>query len=182
MEKYKEELFPTFEGKEKIHRKRFKGIKLVRERYIKLSEDKIALILLVFLGSFLLSYVLGYRKGTSKLSWLEKKEAVPEVFVTETREEKPKEIHLVTKTPLEKEDRFQYAVQVVAYKNPQLAETEKRKLEKQGYQVFVVKGKKYIIVYVGKYQAKEEAEKTLKKLRTDYKDAFIKKLSELNNG
>lgn len=180
MEEYQGELFPRFdESKGRAHRKsRLKRPKLVRERYIKLGEDKIALLLLSFLFTFVLAYVWGYRRGMRVERYeREIRVSVPASVVSEKKDFSRREVLSASKkTVAEPEPSSYYTLQLVAYKSLSYARDEKKKLKELGYDAYILERGKYKILYLGKFRKREEAEKVLKKLRSIYKDAFVKRV------
>jgi hypothetical protein len=183
MEGYRGELFPEIEPKKRrFKRGQLKHFRLIKERYVRLSEEKIALGLLLLLFSLIFSYIWGYQKGVQTAKGAIPKQ-IREVKVTEVKkvgseeggnkgEEKARG---KVKKPL-----AQYSIQLVTYKNLKYAKREEEKLKKMGYNPYILEVKGYKIVYVGKYKSRDEAEKDLRQLRKIYKDAFIKKLEEVN--
>ncbi|OQX81494.1 MAG: hypothetical protein B6D56_02130 [Candidatus Omnitrophica bacterium 4484_70.1] len=69
-----------------------------------------------------------------------------------------------------------YVIQVATYRNKRLAQKEKKLLEKRGYPVILSRKGKYMVIFVGKFSTKEEAQKKLKYLKSRYKDCFIRRL------
>lgn len=177
MEGYSGELFPEVEPK----KRRFKGgqlkhFRLIKERYVRLSEEKIALCLLLLLFSLIFSYIWGYQKGIQTAK-VDIPKQMREVKVTEVKKLGPEggKVREEVKKPL-----AQYSIQLVTYKNLRYAKREEEKLKGMGYDPYILEKKGYKIVYVGRYKSRDEAEEDLKKLRRIYKDAFIKKLEEVN--
>lgn len=184
MAKYSGELFPDLEKDKKSKRKFPREFKLVHERYVKLSEEKIAFLVLLFLGVGIGGYLLGYKIGVEKsavVSYTPSGEA--ESLQGSTKNNQTQDIvPQETSSPQPDRPEYKYLIQLVAYKNRDYAEAERKKLQRQGYDVIIKDAGKWSIVYAGYYDSKEEAEKVLKKLREEYRDAFIKKVKGGKNG
>ncbi|MDD5613700.1 MAG: SPOR domain-containing protein [Candidatus Omnitrophica bacterium] len=178
---YKEDLFPDpghLPGRKKKRKSRIK-----RERYLKITEERIAFFGILFLFIIVGSYVIGYKKGAALLDY----KKVPDVVLSDISvKEMPKQD--VAQPPVLKKEVSQpkdvvldqvkqyFALQVVAYKNISYAESEKKNLEKSGFPAYIEEAGTYRIVYVGPYSSKSEADAALVKLKSRYRDAFIKKV------
>ncbi|MDP8234488.1 MAG: SPOR domain-containing protein [Candidatus Saelkia tenebricola] len=181
MAEYKEVLFPEFKGdssKTPYKRKKHRNFPFIRKKHYNLSEERIALFLLIFLFSLVSIYVLGYKRGR-----LHPEELSPEVvFSNIVVKSTPQETTLLE--DVDSKALFQnvgevdakYTLQLVAYKNLSYADAEKRKLTELGYSAYISEQGRYKIVYVGKYGNEKDAKKSLSKLKETYKDAFIKKI------
>jgi len=174
MARYSGELFPELD-KNKGGKKRFpKEFKLVHERYIKLTEDKIALIILFVVIMGVGCYLAGYNQGVHR----GEKMSSHQIFSSPRVQLKDNRIRVTRQKSQPKLNHFpqdKYLIQLVSYKNKKYAQAEKRKLEKKGYNVIVKTSGEWNIVYAGYYTHKAEAEADLKKLRKIYRDAFIRK-------
>ena len=69
----------------------------------------------------------------------------------------------------------EYMVQVASYLKEYIAKTEKKHLENSGFPVCLSKSGKYLVIYVGGFDTKKEAEKIKSKLKKRYSDCFVKK-------
>ena len=69
-----------------------------------------------------------------------------------------------------------YAIQVVTYSQPQLAQQELQRLQARGERAFLLKRDGRTIVCVGPFPSPDHASHKLTALRTRYQDCFIKTL------
>lgn len=69
-----------------------------------------------------------------------------------------------------------YAVQVVTYRQPQMARQEMERLRAKGEPVFLLIRDGRTIVYVGPFPSKTNASERLGRLKARYQDCFIKSL------
>ena len=69
-----------------------------------------------------------------------------------------------------------YAVQVVTYRQPQMARQEMARLRAKGEPVFLLIRDGRTIVYVGPFPSKTNASERLGRLKARYQDCFIKSL------
>ncbi len=178
MARYSGELFPELD-KNKGGKKRFpKEFKLVHERYIKLTEDKIALVILLVVIMGVGCYLAGYKQGIAKAEKMFPHQIFPSPTGMQGKENEARvEILKQESQPeLNRLSQDRYLIQLVSYKNEKYAQAEKEKLEKEGYNVIVKTSGKWNIVYAGYYTDRSKAEADLKKLRKIYRDAFIKKV------
>jgi len=177
MARYSSELFPDL-GKGRGTKRRFvREFRLVHERYVKLNEEKIALVILLFLGVGVCGYLLGYNIGVKKPSDAGSTESEPHpVKISNVENNTQTILQTEAFSPGENITKYRYLVQLVAYKNRDYALAEKKRLERKGYDVVIKKSGRWSIVYAGYYDRRKDAEKALKKLKEDYRDAFIKKV------
>ena len=69
-----------------------------------------------------------------------------------------------------------YTIQIASYKSKDIAQREILTLRQKGVEGFIVVKGEYLIVCVGKYNAKSDAEKVLSKVKSKYKDALIRRI------
>ena len=74
------------------------------------------------------------------------------------------------------ENNKRYVIQVASYLKESIAEKEKQYLKKKGLSAEVSKKGKYLVLYVGKFNTKENAEKIKTSLEKRYGDCFIRRL------
>ena len=74
------------------------------------------------------------------------------------------------------ENNKRYVIQVASYLKESMAEREKRYLKKKGLSAEVSKKGKYLVLYVGEFNTRENAEKMKTSLRKRYGDCFIRRL------
>jgi len=68
-----------------------------------------------------------------------------------------------------------FTIQLATFAEKSLAEKEMVNLKNKGYQSFLAISGKYYLVCLGSFNDKEQAKVVLTKLKTIYKDAYIKK-------
>ncbi len=69
-----------------------------------------------------------------------------------------------------------YVIQVASYLNMQRAQEEAKKLENKGYPVSVSKKGKFIVVLVGEFKDKDEAQKNKRSLKQTYTDCILRSI------
>ncbi|UCD15595.1 MAG: SPOR domain-containing protein [Candidatus Omnitrophota bacterium] len=169
-----------------------------RRNTVILPLDTFVLLLVVVVLLFVLAFSLGVERGRKVASrkieddkfnleavnlaqdnaaldleysrWEDKKQAVKE----------SKKIALVDKkAPQDKgasSVNKQYIIQIATYLKEKIALEEAEKLKEKEYQVSVSKKGDYTVLFVGEFQKREEAQKTMQSLRKRYKDCFIRRL------
>ncbi|MBI3324406.1 MAG: SPOR domain-containing protein [Candidatus Omnitrophica bacterium] len=70
----------------------------------------------------------------------------------------------------------QFAIQVVSYRQPELAQRELARLKQHGEPVFLLKGEGKAALLVGPFSDKESATQKLADLRALYQDCFVRHL------
>jgi len=70
----------------------------------------------------------------------------------------------------------QFAIQVVSYNQPTLAQQELQRLQQRGERAFLVKRQGRTVLYVGPFPSKDHAATKLTALRQRYRDCFVKTL------
>ena len=78
------------------------------------------------------------------------------------------------RSPVKAKSRF--AVRVVTYSQPKLAQLELQRLQQRGEQAFIVKQTSSVALYVGPFPTKQNASAKLGSLRKRYQDCFIQSL------
>ena len=73
-------------------------------------------------------------------------------------------------------EKKRFAVQVVSYEQPQLAQRELQRLHARGEQAFLIKRQERVVLYVGPFPSKDTAGLKLQLLRQQYRDCFIRVL------
>ena len=69
----------------------------------------------------------------------------------------------------------QYTIQVASFKEENSAQKEALKLQKNGHQIFVLSKGKHLIVCVGKFVRKIEAENYSRRLKNKYDDCLVRR-------
>lgn len=122
--------------------------------------------LIIFIISLLIVYSIGIERGKRSIQAKKEKELIP------VKDEEIKPL-----TPKEEIQEIKgYVIQVATYKKDPYAEKEALNLKKKGFSSFTKKSGDFIVVYVGSFQSKDEAQISLKKLKKHYSDCFIRKL------
>lgn len=91
------------------------------------------------------------------------KEILPNKQKEKQEKEKQKEIN-----------KERYVIQIASYTNKEAAELEFKKLQKKGYKAFISKKGNFLVLFVGEFSSKIDAEKALRSLKNSYSDCFLK--------
>jgi hypothetical protein len=75
-----------------------------------------------------------------------------------------------------KEEVFAYTIQVASFKNKTAVEDEAKRLKKKGYETMIIPKGNWIILCVGKFGNKQQAQPMWQELRKKYSDCVIRKL------
>ena len=79
-------------------------------------------------------------------------------------------------TPAKMPVRSRYAVRVVTFRQPNLAQLELQRLQQRGESAFLVKQPDRVALCVGPFPSREHAMEKLTTLRRQYRDCFIQSL------
>jgi len=74
------------------------------------------------------------------------------------------------------ENNKEYIIQLASYLKENLAKKEKQYLKDEGFSAEISKKGEYIVLYVGKFNTKKDAEKIKTSLKKRYSDCFIRRL------
>lgn len=96
-------------------------------------------------------------------------------YVTVVKKEAPKKLEQLIENNQGKKGA--YVIQIASYAKDTIAKKEASILKNKGYNSLIKNKGKFIVVYVGNFSDKSKAEISLRKLKTNYRDCFIKKLS-----
>lgn len=161
--------------------------------HLNLSLDTAAIFVIIIIFICIFSYVLGVKKGekigrdSDRLTG----EFAQSLIVNKARDEvitqeKAKKSLLKDASPekasVETRDKApvsslkKYVIQVATYKTRSASERARKILEKEGYPTIISKKGKYLVIFVGEYSSRKEAESHLKDLRKEYNDCFIRRL------
>ncbi|MCM8791943.1 MAG: SPOR domain-containing protein [Candidatus Omnitrophica bacterium] len=149
--------------------------------FIKHYERAILTIIFILLAS-IISYCLGFNRG-KKIALLNINQTntlikTKEISTPSTLEDFKKEkIELPsTKEQFDnKNNKINYTIQVATYKTSDYAQKEANKLKKNGFDTMIISKDKYILLCVGKFLNRHEAEIVLAKLKKRYEDCFIRR-------
>lgn len=131
--------------------------------------------LIIFTICLLVVYAIGAERG--KRQTLVKKEKESILIGTEKVKVTPRIEESKTIAPKEEIQEIRgYIIQVATYKKLPYAENEASNLKKKGFSSFTKRIGDFVVVYVGNFQNKNEAQQNLKKLKKYYSDCFIRKL------
>jgi len=75
-----------------------------------------------------------------------------------------------------KQEIFVYTIQVASFKNKSAVEDEAKRLQKKGYETMIVPKGSWIILCVGKFGNKQQAQPLWQELRKKYSDCIIRKI------
>jgi len=158
------------------------------EEKIVLPKDILYFLSVVIILSISFAYIAGVCVGkkyskkkylSEKSFTLAKKDTSSSCVFSKEVKNPPKEKKKVEKKGNSRRKKTilkKYVIQVVTYRNKTLAQKEKKLLEKKGYPVILSQKGNYMVIFVGKFSTKEEAQKKLKYLKSRYKDCFIRRL------
>jgi cell division protein FtsN len=74
------------------------------------------------------------------------------------------------------EEKERFRIQVASFHKENTAHKEARRLEENGYPVLVLQKGKFMVVYVGTFETKSEAENNFQSLKQRYKDCILRRL------
>lgn len=95
----------------------------------------------------------------------------------EVKEKKsPAEVKVSEKADTPKKVTAKYSVQVATYKDKNTANKDLDSLKKQGYYAFILPKDNFYQICVGTYGTAAEAKAGCEKMRSRYKDCFVKKI------
>lgn len=153
-----------------------------RRPSVQIPVDILILLSIVVVLSLILVYSLGIEKG--RLASLPKEKlyktelAYAELATPEITEPVKKEIIEPASAPLAKTTLVitGYIVQLASYNQEKIALSEINRLNKKGYLAKTVKKGQYWILYVGAFDKKSKAKQLMTKLKSQYRDCFIRRL------
>jgi hypothetical protein len=157
-----------------------------KRRYFIVPLDTFILSLAIIVLLIIASFSLGVEKGKrlTASSYSPRKSADQALVSNKSKPEivKKSTVALSKAEKLEKEKKAEdtiagkYVIQVATYKNENIAKREKRLLEKKGLPAIISQRGNYLVIFVGKYSTKKEAESKLKSLKERYRDCFVRRL------
>jgi uncharacterized protein YlbG (UPF0298 family) len=167
-----------------------------KRRRVTLPLDTFLLLMIVIILLFAIAFSLGVEKGrtmasdnnikNNRVEVSDKNKEITDIIVirqeTEGLKKPLKEKIRVEETLKEKDNRIieekmeRYIIQVASYSKEIAAYQEAKKLEKRGFPVSVSKKDKYIVIYVGEFKDKKEAERNREILKKNYTDCLIRRL------
>ncbi len=158
------------EQREKLHRRRYT---------IEIPLDVVVLINIIIIFSFAVAFSLGVEKGKKIAISHDKYRPEVKTYISKRKQsldlgKKDKETTSLVKKLKEKGGN-KYIVQVASYLKEDIAHKEKEYLEKTGFSAELSRKGKYIVLFVGSFSSKKEAEKIKNLLEKRYSDCFIKR-------
>lgn len=174
-EEKQEEFFSEFT-------KNKKGFKLIKKKdilgprvNIVMSPEKLVFFIIGTILLLVLSFSLGVERGKR----LNPKTAITPSLALNAESKIPQTVQqpAIDLAPVtaQKEPTTLFTIQVVTYKQGDLAKKEIERLKRQKFDAFVIERGQFHQVCVGNFQQKQEAENLLKTLKKNYKDCFIRK-------
>lgn len=176
------ELFPNFTQEQNEPRPVKKIIFPQKKLKITLPYEGIFLLIIGFMMVVIISFSLGVEKGKriksaqlTPLSLRESQEPIRSSQKTAmgllpVHEEISKE-----KEALPVDHSRPYTIQVVTYRRKGYAREEMARLEKRGYQPFIITSGEYIQLCVGTYSNQKEARQLQKILKKTYRDCYVRR-------
>ena len=161
----------------------------LKKHRLALPLDILIISGVVFCLSLIVAFSLGVEKGkkiafknlsSDTVSAEQKVKEVKEIKADSREElkvEKPELPVEVSHTPVETvSDKQKYNIQVASFQQEKAARREAEQLKEKGYPASVSKKGKYIVIYVGEFEDKEEAKSKLELLKKQYKDCILREL------
>lgn len=155
-------------------------IKLLHSEF---DKRKFLIFLIIFIVVNLLSFSVGVERGLrlaknrkAPSDALDKKNNVLSI-TPELKENKV--VNKIKKQDAQlkkEEEKAGYSVQVASYRTMLKANQEVARLAKKGYSSFVLQKGKFVVVCVGKFKEKSDANVSLNKLKETYSDSIIRRL------
>ncbi|MFA6280962.1 MAG: SPOR domain-containing protein [Candidatus Omnitrophota bacterium] len=69
-----------------------------------------------------------------------------------------------------------YVIQIASYNQESFAQSEGKVLQAKGFPVFILRKANYVVLYVGPYKLKPEADKSIGLVKKIYKDCILRRL------
>ena len=151
-----------------------------QKKSITVSYENLIFLLIVFIMSSIIFFSLGVEKGRQEtklqippkqISIQEDEDydiTIPEPVISEVEvKDIKKDIKGISGN---------YIIQLAAFKTTQPAEEQAKTLKYDRYTACIKRSGDYYQLYLDGFKNQEEAEKILNRLRTRYKDAYIRKL------
>lgn len=163
-----------------------------RQKGIYLSLDKIYILSILLILTVLAAFIAGIEKGKHQVN---KKEAKKGLYTQPVgnktvvkkrvvnRNNKTPEVSTVrpgkrleVKTPTVKNQAF-FSVQLASYLKKNVAKIRAKELKKKGITPILRNKGKYLILYVGRFSEKGEAEHLAKELKKQFSDCIVVRLN-----
>ena len=181
----KEEQLKLFSASNKKEEKTSKG-----RNTLTIPIDTFILIGIIVLFAIVTSFSLGVKQGKKIFAAsIKTKLAKYEADNTDVNRNSIKEVASQRKNTEGKDKNNQskdehtpnknnrkYMIQLASYLKENLAKKEKQYLKNEGFSAEISKKGEYLVLYVGGFATKEDAEKIKTSLRKRYTDCFIRRL------
>ena len=156
---------------------------LFKRLMITISYETVTISCILVLMATILSFAIGFERGkkiSKQSAKLTVEGAIKELKKQPLSEKSPDIAEPEKPKSKEKEQKINFAVQLIAYAKKDYALKELEKLKKIGYTPFIDQGKRFFLVSIGPYINHQQAKRILKKIKSDslYRDAFIKRMSK----
>lgn len=176
-EEKQRELFSEYENeKERIFRFIKKKDAIGAKMAIIVSREKIIFLTIGLILVVILAFSLGVERGKrikEKIAVdLEQDEETAQLQKIELEPVTAKKIETIPPSP-KKEGLF--TVQVVSYKQKELAAKEMEILKRKYSDAFIIQNGQYYEICVGNFSSRQDAKQVVNDLNKRYKDCFIKK-------
>ena len=185
--KGEKDLFDQFQTADTKIRKKTKILLPSIKKSLSLSYENIIFITIGFVMSCIIFFSLGVEKGrqdigrgvnnkgprTSRFAPAQNAQESSRQGTEQAKKQKKK----VAQQPTDKKTRVkdEYVVQLAAFKKSNSAKEEQGNLKKTGYHADIKRVGDFYQLYIGGFASKKKAEDLLSKLKTSYKDCYIKK-------
>ncbi|HOX54602.1 MAG: SPOR domain-containing protein [Candidatus Omnitrophica bacterium] len=159
------------------------------QKLVYLNIEQAIMISVIVLMAIILSFSLGVEKGKKANNVLNNRNTIvsevqltPKVEVREVPQEAKKAQEVLQKvTPQDKEikqtsEADKYTIQVASFKKRSSVDEEAKSLQKKGYEIVILPKGNYIVLCVGRFSKREDANSYLGELRKKYKDCLIREL------
>ena len=150
--------------------------------YTNLNIENFIVLSVIFLMVIIFSFSLGVERGKkitntsgSQFVQAEEKESSEKKFELEPKVVQVKDQSHKQEASPEKY-LFTYTIQVASFKKEAYVKEEAKRLKSKGYETIIIPKGKWIILCVGKFEDKKEAEVLRKELRKKYGDCIIRRL------
>lgn len=172
-EEKQKELFSEYENEKEsffgfIKKKDTIGQKMA----IIVSREKLIFLTIGLILFAILTFSLGVERG-KRIKEKIAADLQEDQLAEQTQQQKEEAIKEEATVELKKEGNF--TIQVVSYKQKELAQKEIEILKRKYSDVFIVQNGQYYEICVGNFSNKQEAKQIVNDLNKRYKDCFIKK-------
>ncbi|MFC1658321.1 SPOR domain-containing protein [Candidatus Omnitrophota bacterium] len=143
------------------------------------AHEKAISFVIVFLIVSLISFSLGVAKGRRSAAVVKNEERlINRAKLTQPKQQEIQKAEVVqpAEKTKEKEVVAKYTIQVASFKTNTYAQKEAGRLQQKGLEVSVLPKGDFVVVYVGNFSERQDAEAAQSKLRKTYQDCIIRRL------